>query len=285
MPVKKTSARKIVRKAAPATKTCSSCLDTKSLFHGNEFTRRIFITLLAIFLVYIIFWLGTLIRNNIQEYNHIGQMDSPERTISVTADAKITATPDIAMTTIGMIVEGQTVAAAQEKNTTVMNSLIEQLRALGIASEDIQTANYNIYPRYNFTEEEGRTLDGYEVNQSVQVKIRDLDKANSVIALAGQVGANSVSGLQFTIDDREVYLTQAREKALEKAFAKAGALERTLGIDVVGIVSFNEFEGGTSYGARATGFEDIGFGGAGAPSVEPGSMDVILGVNVIFEIQ
>ncbi len=252
--------------------------------HGGEFTHRIFMTLIGILLVYIIFWVGTLIRNNIEAFYYIGQAEKQERTITLEATADVTATPDIAMTTIGMITTGDTVAYAQGRNSEVMNVLIERLKELGIADDDIQTANYNIYPQYNYTSEEGRILEGYEVNQNVTIKIRDLDNANSVIALAGEVGANSVGGLQFTIDDREVYLREARQEALSDVFEKAQTLALTLGVDIVDIVSYHEFDprGGDLYSSYR-GVESLGYGGA--PDIEAGSMDVEMNVSVTFEIR
>ncbi|HBB38325.1 MAG: hypothetical protein UV82_C0002G0023 [Candidatus Magasanikbacteria bacterium GW2011_GWD2_43_18] len=258
----------------------------RSLFHGGEFSQKIFFTLLAILLVYVIFFVGTLIRNNIEEYYHIGQADRQERTITLDGTAKVTATPDIAMTTIGMVSTGETVAGAQEANTTVMNQLTARLAELGIASEDMQTTNYNIYPQYNYTSEEGRLLEGYEVSQSVSVKIRDLEKANAVIALAGEVGANNVSGLQFTIDERDVYLEEARTEALKKVYEKANALSQSLGVRIVSIVSYGEYE--TSGGYDSFGYDKAvyGLGGAeSAPDIQSGSMDVEMTVHVTFEIR
>ncbi len=257
-----------------------------SFFHGHEFTHRIFMTLFGILIVYLIFWVGTLIRNNIEEFYYIGQADRLERTITLEASAEVTATPDIAMTTIGMVATGESVAAAQEANTLVMNQLTARLIDMGIAEADMQTANYNIYPQYNYTSEEGRVLDGYEVSQNVTVKIRDIDNAKNVIALAGDVGANSVSGLQFTIDERDVYRNQARNEALEKVYEKARALSRSLGVSLVGIVSYDEYDAGASGPAYARYAElDYGYGGAPAPDVQAGSMDVSMNVSVTFEIR
>ncbi|OIO19696.1 MAG: hypothetical protein CO029_00170 [Candidatus Magasanikbacteria bacterium CG_4_9_14_0_2_um_filter_41_10] len=258
----------------------------RSLLHGGEFAQKIFFTLLAILLVYVIFWVGTVIRNNIEVYYHIGQADRQERTISLDATAKVTATPDIAMTTLGMIVTGKTVAEAQAANTAVMNKLTAKLAELGIASEDMQTTNYNIYPQYNYTSEEGRILEGYEVSQSVSVKIRDLEKANQVIALAGEVGANSVSGLQFTIDDREVYLEEARMEALKKVYTKAQALSQALGVRIVSIVSYGEYETSGDVSPYMYDKSAYGMGGAEAtPDIQSGSMDVEMSVNITFEIR
>ena len=254
----------------------------RSLFHGGEFAQKIFFTLLAILLVYVIFLVGTLIRNNLEKFYYIGQADRLEKTITVDAEGKITAKPDIAMTTLGMVTSAATVAEAQAKNTETMNQLIAKVKGLGIEDADIQTTNYNIYPQYDYTDE-GRNLRGYEVNQNVTVKIRNLDNANAVLALAGELGVNSVSGLTFTIDDKDVYLNQAREMALQKIQAKAMALSRSLGVRMVDIASYDEFEPGSDPSLYA--YKEYGSVGGTAPSVESGSMDVILRVSVSFEIR
>lgn len=260
--------------------------DFKCCGGENCFGRKIILTLVGILLVYIVIFVGTLIRNNLQKYNFIGKADRMERTITVQGLGKVTAKPDIAVTTMGMISNAATVAEAQQKNTDTMNKLIEKLKALGIDAKDIQTTNYNIYPQYNYTEEKGQELKGYEVNQSVTVKIRDLAKANQVLALAGEVGANSVGGLQFTIDDDDVYKAEARKLALEEVAEKSKALINMLGVKVIGIVAYSEYEGGGSPMYMKSMAEGIGGGNAvPAPSIESGSMDVTMNVSVTLEIE
>ena len=253
-----------------------------------DMMKKLFVTLFGILLVYVIVLVGSMIRNNLQEYIYIGQADRMERTITVEAEGKVTATPDIAMTTMGMVSEGETVAEAQEKNTLVMNELTNKLMNLGISEDDLQTMNYNVYPRYNYTEDEGRVLEGYEVHQSLKVKIRDLDLANNVLALAGEVGTNSVSGLDFTLDDDEVYKARAREEALKKVGEKTRVLARSLGLEVIKVVSYDEYESGGNgmpvYKAYAESAYGIG-GGIPSPDVQAGSTAVMMNVAVTFEIR
>lgn len=249
----------------------------------SEHLKKIFLTFAGILLVYIIVWMGTLIRNNIREFETIGKTDKMERTILVTADAKVTATPDIAVTTLGAVSEGKTVAEAQEKNTKIMNSLLEKLKGLGIAAEDLRTLNYNIYPRYNYTDDKGQELTGYEVNQSVQVKIRDVSKANEVFAVAGEVGANNVGGLQFIIDDKNVYLAEARQKAMDQVQEKARILSQTLGVRLGEVISYNEYESGDGSPMYYK-YAEQGMGGGASPDIEAGSMEVNMTVNVTFEV-
>lgn len=248
---------------------------------ASHFGKKILLTLFGIFLVYAIVLVGSLIRNNLQQYYFIGKADRPQRTMSIQGEGKVTVKPDVAVTTMGVISEGATVADAQAKNTEVMNKLIGKLKTLKIDAKDMQTTNYNIYPQYNYTEKEGRKLTGYEVSQSVTIKIRDLANANTVLALAGEVGANSVSGLQFTVDDPEQFKTQARDAALAQVAKKVAVLGESLGVRFTQVVSYDE-SGGEPLPLRTFGLEAAM---GGPPVVESGSNEVIVRVNVTFEIR
>jgi len=259
-------------------------LRTHAASYAHDFGHKILWTLAGILLVYIIILVGTMIRNNLQAYTTIGHADRMERTLTVSGEGKITAKPDIATITLGMEFTKPTVAEAQAENTRRMNDLIDGLKLMNIASEDIQTTNYTIFPQYDYSET-GRELEGYTVAQSVTVKIRDLDNANRVIALAGKVGANAVSGLSFTIDDPEVYKAEARKAALKRVAQKAVALKRMLGVDIVGIVSYNEHEG-SARPPMPFYAEARGLGGDGAaPQIESGSSDIVVVADVTFEIR
>ncbi|MFZ2190158.1 MAG: SIMPL domain-containing protein [Candidatus Magasanikiibacteriota bacterium] len=286
MPVKKNGTPpKMEQGLTPGIKSEKTCCGLNGNCH--DFGKKLMFTLLGILLAYSIVFMGTLIRNNLQKYNYIGQADKMERTIMVEGVGKVTAKPDIAMISMGMTASGTTVVVAQEKNTEVMNNLIAKVKALGISEDDIQTANYNIYPQYDYTEASGSVLKGYEVQQTVSVKIRDLAKSSQVLALAGEVGANNVSGLQFTIDDNEVYKAEARVKALKQVAEKAKALSQSLGVNLVDIVSYNEYSGDSGmYPLYKYAESAVGMGGATpAPDIQSGSTDIVLNVNVTFEIR
>lgn len=255
----------------------------------SHFGRKVTMTLFGILLAYSIVFVGTLIRNNMQKFYTIGHADRPERTIRIEAQGKVTTKPDIAVTTMGMIADAATVSDAQAKNTKVMNQLFAGLKALGIEEKDVQTTNYNIYPQYTYKSSGERNLDGYEVSQTVTVKIRDLTKSSKVLALAGEVGANNVSGLNFTVDDPEVYKAEARDFALQKIADRARILSQSLGVQFSGVYSYDENDGSVGgpilYAANAV-KDSFGGGGLGvSPDVQVGSQDVILTVGVTFAIR
>lgn len=237
--------------------------------------KAIIKTLYGILLVYLIIYIGSLTRNNIKKFYYVGKMDRPQNTISISGEGKVTVEPNIASVEVGLVTDKKDVAVAQKENTEKMNVLIAGIKALGIADADLQTSQYQIYPNYDYTDGK-TTLSGYTVAQSVTVKIRDLSKISAVLAKTGESGANQVSGLQFTIDDPASLQDQARDKALTQAEEKARKLAQSLGVSLVRVVSFNEY-------ARSV--EGMGGGDAAAPSIQPGSNDVKVQVNVIYEIE
>ena len=127
----------------------------------------------------IFIFLGTLVANNLKSYSYIGKPSAERDTIAIYGEGKVTGIPDVATINVGLITEKTDVQSAQKENTTKMNQMIVDLKKLGVASTDIQTSDYNIYPQYDYTNGK-QVLQGYQVTQSVTVKIRDLTKIGDI---------------------------------------------------------------------------------------------------------
>ncbi|MBN1779354.1 MAG: SIMPL domain-containing protein [Candidatus Buchananbacteria bacterium] len=239
-------------------------------------------TALVLFLV---IFLGVLIWNQVKQHDYIGRTDQQVYTITINGEGKVTAIPDIAEVSVGVQTDKSKVADAQKENTDKMNKLIAGLKDLKIDSKDIKTSSYNIYPRYDYSSSR-QTLIGYTVSQSVTVKIRDLEQVSKVLDLAGSGGANQVGSLNFTIDDPENIKQDAREKALANAKEKAEALAKVAGVKLGRLVSFSESSSGGYPIAYREYFLDSSMKtvAGSAPTVEPGSQDVIVDVMVTYEV-
>lgn len=235
-------------------------------------------------LAYLIIYVGTLARNNIKKFNYIGKAERMQNTIAINGEGKVIGKPDVAVVTIGLSTKKLEVAVAQKENTEKMNKLVSEIKKLGVKEEDIQTTQYMIYPEYDYME--GRNvLGGYTVSQEVTLKIRDLGKVSSVLAKVGEVGVNQVSGLSFTIDDKEALRASARELALKNVQEKAAALARALGVRLVRVVSFNESAGNDVGLLKGYPMYAEGIGGGGAPDIQTGSLDIKVSANVVYEIE
>jgi len=247
--------------------------------------KKLLATFVGIFVVYMIVFIGVLIRNEIKAYEYIGMADRVERTIRIEGEGRISIKPDLTMVTMGVTTEAETVAEAQAQNTETINRLLDGIKDLGIDDADIKTENYNMYPRYDYNMDGGRTLVGYEISQNVSVKIRNAQRAGEVLRLAGEAGATNVGGLQQVIDERQVYLEQARVEAMKQVADKAFMLSQTLGVQLVSVVSYDEYEVGTDMYYPMRSYDMGGFGGGSAPMIEQGTQEVVMRVGVTYEIK
>ena len=279
MPVKKSTAKS--QKTAPVQQMGGCCKPKPKHKYGHAFVAL----LGTIFLIYLIFYIGTLIRTEIKEYEFIGRSDEGMRTISLQATGEVKVVPDVAFTTMGVQTEAETVEAAQDQNTQIMNKLLTELAAMGIAEKDMQTQDYNVYPQYDYTPDEGRELRGYQVSQHVRVRVRDIDKADEVLALAGSVGATNVGGLDLQVDDTDVYIEKARAEAIKELKEKVRMITGSLDVDVVGVVNYSENEPQDGGRPDMMYMEAKALGGGSAPALAAGENTVRMQGNVVFEIQ
>lgn len=217
------------------------------------------------------------------------------RSFSVTGEGKVVAVPDVAQFTFTVITEGgNDVASLQEQNAEKTNAAIAYLKGEGVEDEDVKTQNYNVQPRYQYSScREGGIcpppeIVGYSINQSVQVKVREFTRAGELLSGVVKAGANSVSQLNFTIDDPTSLESDARALAIMQAKEKAEAIAEAGDFKVGRILSIGEYNDGPQPMPYAYG---LGAGGYAEDSVaknvvaEPGSQEVNVNVTVTYEIR
>ena len=218
------------------------------------------------------------------------------RIFNVTGEGKIVAVPDIMEFNLSVITEGgKNLVELQKSNSEKINKIVAYLKDKGIKDKDIKTQQYYIEPRYQYYTCDGAkgvcppsVIAGYTVRQIVDVKIRDFDKIGDILTGVVENGANSVSDLSFAIDDRTKLEDQARQEAISKAKEKARSMARAGGFRLGKLVSINESFSGPYYyenmKSSAVGY-GVGGGGDVAPTVEPGSQDVIINMTLQYEIR
>lgn len=243
------------------------------------------VILAGIVLLMVSVYLSVSTYNKIKESRYIGRPSAQRDTITIDGVGRVTAVPDIGSITVSLVSENKDAAKAMDANNKQFNLLIDALKKAGIAKEDLTTSSYSVYPKYEWPDGK-QVLTGYEVNQSLTVKIRDLAKSGNIITIAGQNGANQVSGLTFTIDDPESLRQQAREKALQNALEKAQTLAKQTGTHLGKIVSFSE----SSSGGQTPGpiyydrMENMSKDSIATPSIEAGSQDIYVYATIQYEI-
>jgi uncharacterized protein len=171
--------------------------------------------------------------------------------ISVNGEGRAFAKPDVAIISFGVTVQATKSQDAVNQSNEKMNAVIKAVKDLGVKDEDIQTNLYSLNPIYGPSERLplgiasypypiNNKITGYSLNQQVQVKIRNFDNINSIIDKATASGSNTVGQLNFTVDDMEKVMAEARNKAIAKAKEKAISLASQAGLNLDGVVNINE---------------------------------------------
>lgn len=207
-------------------------------------------------------------------------------TVTFSGEGKVIVAPDVAKVDLSIVTNASTSKAAQDQNSQRSKALVDFLKKQGVEDKDIKTVGYNIYPQYSYRPEDAPRVTGYQVSQTVQVKVRKLDSVNTILDGAVAAGANQVNSLVFAIDDEQAAREQARELAIKDAQKKADVLEGQLGIRLGRVVSFSENVGGYPpilYADKM--MEGRGMGGGGGPSVPVGENEIVVNVVLVYQVK
>lgn len=204
-----------------------------------------------------------------------------EHTITLSASGDAVGVPDVARINLGVLEEGDTVAAATSAGTTKMNAIVEALKQTGVEDDDLKTTAYSLTPRYNYDVQPYK-IEKYQLQQTVDVTVRNFDKLSEVVDVATKAGANSVASPRFEINDPEDVKSKARQEALAKVKQRADDLAAATGVGVGEMVSFTETEPTTTPAPypdyRATGAEQM-------PAFQAGSETVTVEVSVTYALK
>lgn len=215
-------------------------------------------------------------------------LSNQQNGIWVTGTGKVTVTPDIASLRVGVEAMDISVAAARNKAAEAMQQVMDALTAQGVDSKDIQTEYFNIYPVTSWDREtEKEVNEGYRVNNTVSVKIRDIEKVGTIIDAVADAGGDytRINSIDFSIDDPSPYYGEAREAAMADAKAKAQQLASLSG-ETLGSVTYVSENTYTAPIAKRVSEIAYAEDAAGYPtSISAGEMDVTISLQVAYAIK
>ena len=211
-------------------------------------------------------------------------VSSTPTTLTVAAEGRVTRAPDIAEVSGGVVTSAPTAAAAMAENTVRMNAVVAAVKKAGIADRDIQTTGLNLQPQYRYADNQPPVLTGYQVTNTVSLRLRKLVEAGRLLDTLVGVGANQIGGPNFSVDAADEALDEARVAAVKMARTRAQLYAQAAGLRIKRIVSISE-NGAIEPGPRPMMVMARAVRMEAAPMVAPG--EVALGVNVtmVFELE
>ena len=199
--------------------------------------------------------------------------------ISVRATGRASVKPDTVFVNVGVEARDPSLAAATADVGRRMTAVLARVKALGVAEPDIATAGYGIdpIPAQRRNEEDPIRIMGYRVSNVVRVRIRDVAAAGRIVDGAVAEGANTVSALQFTINDPAPAEREARAQAVALAAAKAKELAAAAGVPLGELVSLEE-----DPPQRVAPVSRVMLGASGPGPIEAGELEIIVGVQARY---
>jgi uncharacterized protein YggE len=208
----------------------------------------------------------------------------PTSTVTVVGEAKSQVQNKKATFNAGInVVNDNKDKATTEANKKIAD-ITDAVKAFGISEKDIKTQNLSIYQEEEPYTEGGRQkrrLGQWRVNNTIEIVLRDVEKASELADTLSKAGANSVYGPNFTLNEDDQSGTTLLTKAVENAKGKAEILARTAGKELGSIIVVSE---GAANGQRTFSFEGGGMGGSNA-ELQPGTETVQKNVTVTWELK
>lgn len=200
-------------------------------------------------------------------------------TITTRGVGKASATPDTFVILIGVSTQGASAKAALAENNAKSTALLDLLRANGIAAKDLQTRQLSINPTYT----DKSKISGYQVENMVQAKSRDLTRAGELIDAATGVVGNAIrlQHISFSVGEDSALRAQARSEAVNQAKTQAAQLAKAAGVTLGRIRSITEqVEPGypIGYDMRSAA------GAAESVPLQAGQQELTVSVDIVYDI-
>jgi uncharacterized protein YggE len=172
--------------------------------------------------------------------------EQPVPVIRVSGEGTAAVKPDLAIVTLGVLREATTVREALDAHNKVTAELGEAMRAFKIRAEDMQTANFQIQPKYVYPtpketgEQDPPRIVGYTVSSQLVVRIRDMAAIGEILDKAVTLGVNSDGGILLTNDDPSAVIAKARAAAMKDAASRAKTLAEAAGVNLGQVLEISE---------------------------------------------
>lgn len=148
--------------------------------------------------------------------------DRAQPTLTTSGQGRVTGVPDQMEFTVSVSRTESDVAAALDGSSRTTKRVLHALASYGVHKRDVRTTGLTVHPSYDYSGGT-RRLVGYTANQRSRVVVGDLRRGGKALSAAAHAGGNDVrlSGIAFTIADRDGLLARARRAAVQDAMERA----------------------------------------------------------------
>ena len=201
--------------------------------------------------------------------------------ISVDADGKVMATPDLARLTLEVETQAATAAAAGQENAKQAIAVLAAVKPVLGPEDKLRTLGYRLTPVHSYRDKSSPAeIKGYRAVNQVEVKVMEVARLGTVIDTALKSGATRVNGPYYSHSRLEELQRQAAVNALERARRLAEALAQAAGLKIKAVDKIST--GIRSIGPRAAGESRLMAKEASSTPLEVGEEEISAHIQAVF---
>jgi uncharacterized protein YggE len=213
------------------------------------------------------------------------KIEPSNRTLTVSAEARVTAEPEVAILHIGFETQPSDAKAAYAAGAKLSNEIVSAIKQAGIAESAVRSESQSLEPW------EGRNHK-FKLRQNWVVKVPP-ERAAEILDNAVSAGATDSGQIEWTVNDEKALDDQALEKAAARARADAAVLANGMGAHL-GVLVYVTNHIAKEENVGIYGYADKNIAGglwspqrAPAPplAIEPHKVSRAAGVYAVFAIE
>lgn len=228
-------------------------------------------------------------------YGFIGTSGQPTQ-ITIMGTAERSVVPDKGTLSITVTSDATTQKTAQANLVKKTAGILDFLTVSGIASKDIKTQNYSLYPNCNGDDIYMNSSsyypapvpvstpcdDSYTATQTIDVTISDIATVDALIAGVAEAGGEISYITLYASNDKQVR-ADLKKEAIENARQQAEEAAEALDMRVVRVITFEDYNYYDGYPMPLT--AEAYPPGMPRITVSPGEQKISAQVSVTFELR
>jgi uncharacterized protein len=213
--------------------------------------------------------------------------------LTVMGSAKADVVPDLAIISLGVATERPKAADAVDENARATQKVVDEIKAQGVEARDIKTIQVALVPVYDTVTDDvshatERKLRGYSARNTLEVRVRQLDKAGVLVSTWVEKGANELHGSRFVVEHPDTVLDKLRGEAVADALRRAETCLPALELKLGRVIEIGDLTEGEEVPpvqlARTAAFDGSQPKAAAPIPVEPGTQNLSSSVRVTWEL-
>jgi len=200
-------------------------------------------------------------------------------TVSVSGEGLVKVVPDQVTITVRAEHTGKDAKTVKLENDATVNEVFQFLKKVGIKEKHVSSEYINLSKNYDYNTKSYNFI----ANQTIQIFLTDISKYEEVMDGLLTTGINRINGVSFSSSKIESLHSEARKRAMLNAKMKAQEYATTLGQSIGKAVTISEFQNTTAPPSpylRSMAMDES----SSKQTIAPGELDIVIRVNVIFEL-